>query len=241
MVRRGWRDGRGRRLCSSVIMGVHENPALPLLGDVPLVAVNVLHLGGKAFGVVLRHVAEHVPALRRHPAAGVAADARHDQKAHVRRGHGAGEQLRGVTRREPGGEVAAVFRTRLKRADAHAHELQPVALPVHAAQRLAEHFAHAVIGVRAHRHGGGDDLGARVKADGVNAGRERHAPYARLPRRFQHVVSAVDIHRADVGVAVLIGNPGEVNDGVHALHDLQHGVKVGEVGEHDFLSGPGRA
>lgn len=158
------------------------------------------------------------------------------KKAHVRRDDSLFKELRGVTRAEPGGEVAGIFGPRLKGADADAHELQPGAFPIHPAQCLAKDLAHTVIGIRTDGHVGADLFRARIEPDSVDGGGKSDPPHARLSRRFEDVVGTVHVHVADALVGVLIGDTAEVDDGVDALHRRAHLVKVGQIGEHDLLA-----
>src|SRR6188768_2774335 len=93
---------------------------------------------------------------------------------------------------------------------------EPASVGVEAAERLHRHLAHTVEAVRSWgRNGNVGDSIDRVIADGVDGARQNDARYAAPTRGLEHGVDSIDVHSADLLLAMLGRQAAEMHDQRH--------------------------
>ncbi len=122
-----------------------------------------------------------------------------------------------------------------KRADAQTRHRHAVLVGVQPPERFTERFRHAIAAVGPHHHGVVDHTVTPMKPHRMIRACEDDPLHARLARRFEHVVAAVDIHVADLLPRVFVRNAGEMHDHIHVPHDLAQLLGPRDVRGDDFL------
>src|SRR5258708_968464 len=216
------------------LFNMHEGSALVHLRARIARSFPRQHFGGMGLGIVLRPVAEPNGVGIVVPAARVARDAVDDLETDAGMIDADRDELRQVARAEPDGEPALVDRRRVAVADADHEHLYAVLVGVETAERLADHFRHAVAAVRLRVDAMVDRLVAPVEADRVVAGGEHDTLHAVPAGRLEHVVAADDVRLEDPVPGPFDRVAAEADDGVDALGDAPPAGHLPDALAHDF-------
>jgi hypothetical protein len=98
-------------------------------------------------------------------------------------------------------------------------------------------LGRAIARIRARLHRIVEEALASVKADRVVGTSENDALDALAARGFEHVATALDVHRQELVPCVFFGNAGKVHDAVDTGHALFHRRQVTDVDPAYFLAG----